>query len=115
MLVKLVQVFDIGAAVYSSVHLPGCSLGHLVVICLCKVIVVVILLKLVVLDVIVGAPLKSVFAISLVKHLHNDLFALVDHDLVGWVLLLDDIDEILVRLCSQVSLPSEIPQLGSCS
>ena len=72
-----VQVSDIGAAIYNSVQLSGCFLGHIVVIRLCMVIVIIILLKLVVLDVIGRASLKSVLAILLVDDLYNDFLLIM--------------------------------------
>ena len=67
------------------------------------VIGIIVDLKLVILDVIVGAPLKPVLSIVLVQYLYNDITTLVDHDLVAWVLLANDVYQFVLVPCFYVS------------
>ena len=79
------------------------------------VVSIIVSLKLVVLDVVIGSPLVPVLPIGLVLDFHNDFLELVDHDLVSWVLLLDEVNQLIIAVSNQLSLTCEVPQLGSGS
>ena len=67
------------------------------------------------LNVVIMPPLKAILAVNLVQDLHSNLALLIHHYFILWILELDQIDELILRLTFDTPHLSEAGERLECA